>query len=111
MIMVRIWKAKKFVELSLAYALILTLFTYLTQDIFTYFNVASGTILFNAVRFLTAPFNAYFEQNYVSNIVVVFGILLVVELYFKLTKRAEIIEIIFISGIGSSYILSLDWVV
>jgi cation transporter-like permease len=102
-------KGFNLVILSIQYLTILLLITYLTQILVQTFN--PNILIIASIRFLTSPFNSYFEGNYGSNIGIAFITLIFSEIYFKSTKRSRIIKIAFVSSIFASYIIAIDWTI
>ena len=97
----------KLIGISIIYILLVIVVTYLTLLIVPHLN--SDAIAVNLLRLFTSPFNAYFEKDYLSNIVLAFVIIGSAEIYLKAIKKPCMYKKALISGILASYILSLSW--
>ena len=95
------------IRISLMYIAIVMIITYITYAIHHF--ISSDSLLISVLRLTTSPFNAYFEKDYLSNIGLVFVILVSTEIYLKTTKRAYSYSKALVSGILASYTLSLFW--
>ena len=95
------------IRISLMYIAIVMIITYITYAIHHF--ISSDSLLISVLRLTTSPFNAYFEKDYLSNIGLVFVILVSTEIYLKTTKRAYTYSKALVSGILASYTLSLSW--
>ena len=95
------------IRISLMYIAIVMIITYITYAIHHF--ISSDSLLISVLRLTTSPFNAYFEKDYLSNIGLVFVILVSTEIYLKTTKRAYSYSKALVSGILASYTLSLSW--
>ena len=93
------------VNFTVLYLSILVLTTYCTAIVFSYFTINSGML--TGIKLVTAPFNSYFEGNYLGNILFAGIVLAIAEFYLKFRNKHALAIKVFWFGILATYTTSL----
>ena len=96
---------KKYARYAVYYTAILIVIT-------AAYVIANGLFNFspqaqNAILLITSPFNSGHEQHYIGNIGFAFVELVLIEVYFSLKRRRDLLKLIFVATILGSYITSV----
>ena len=97
--------AKKYAKYTILYTLVLIIITssYVVTDGLFHYTLRTE----KAILLITSPFNSGYEGQYINNVGFVFAELMLIELYFTIKERKNLLKWSFIAGILSSYVTAL----